>query len=185
MDLRIRFLQAAAALYASSEPATSAHLMLQSINLPLSTHDKSRSHRTNDQACPSCGTMLLFSSYQKTVTAVRQSRTASAKLNLQSTPNLDTKRPAVMKYTEIHCPACRRLTKHLLPAAAKGKATEDLPSRASNSDLVAAPNSNLASKRRAKIRKQGGLQALIANSTNQFNASTTNGLDLMDLMKQV
>ena len=46
-------------------------------------------------------------------------------------------------------------------------------------------STNNSSKKRAKTRKQGGLQALLEKSKENCNSSSGPGLDLMDLMRQI
>lgn len=45
------------------------------------------------------------------------------------------------------------------------------------------PSANLSSKKRAKARKQGGLQAMLEKAKQAEAHSSGFGLDLMDLMK--
>ena len=189
MDPRIQFLQSAAALYANTQAATSAHLSLQSTNILASTPDKSKSQSVIDHACLSCGTLFSSSTCHKRTTSSTKKYKILAKSQPRSVPQPGNSRSEVSKIIETQCLACRRVTKHPLPVASNKKrlnqkATENLRNRATLSDPVATLSSNLASKRRAKARKQGGLQALMANSKNKPNIPY-NGLDLMDLMKEV
>ncbi|MCJ1237149.1 Cullin-associated NEDD8-dissociated protein 1 [Varicellaria rhodocarpa] len=191
MDPRIQFLQSASALYASTQPATSAHLRLQSTNVSVlaPTHDRSKPQSVIDHACLSCGTLFSPRTCHKRVTSSTKRYKTLAKSQPRSAHMPDNTKPEVSKNIETQCLVCRRVTKHPLPVASNKKrpnqkATENPRNRAALPDLVATSSSNLASKRRAKARKQGGLQALMANSRKQPNMSS-NGLDLMDLMKEV
>ena len=185
MDSRIRFLQSASAFYQSTQPPTSAHLMLESSTIQTSsTNDRPKSRRMTDQACQSCGTMFLSRSDHKTGTMVKIPKKTTAKRQLQSTKSQYVTKPADVKEVGIQCLACRRWKKHPLCAVSKKKTDENTPKQATLSDSVTTPSSNQASKRRVKARKQNGLQALIANSRNQTNVASANDLDLMDLMEK-
>ncbi|KAI4165534.1 MAG: hypothetical protein LQ342_000946 [Letrouitia transgressa] len=195
IDARLRYLNAAAHLCASSAPETAAHLMQERFSI-AQFYDRTSKDLKLPNACQACGTIMIPGrSSRHTVSNIltppnKKSRQA------QSTP------PSDQKQMQIECLTCRRITKTPLQAPKL-----DPRSRTSSSKLDAStnpkmavsevsdpsspkqnlagrpPSANLASKKRAKARKLG-LQAVLEKSKSNEPDPGGFGFDLMDLMKE-
>lgn len=201
---RARYLDESAHLLASTSPAISRHLRSQlhkvatDYNLGLSDAQKSG-------ACGACGNLMIPGWTSRTYLD-----------NGRSIRNLKKKAPkqnekAGLKAVCNECLICNRVTRQPLPAPSKAPGKE--PANPISSKIAATASrksigtiipaepcvgpltspfnnassfTNASSKRRAKARKQSGLQALLAKKKEESlggGSSTGFGLDLMDFMK--
>ncbi|KAK5149316.1 hypothetical protein BJ546DRAFT_834404 [Cryomyces antarcticus] len=207
LSARLKYLHESAHLLATSSPAISASLESQYDKLVFENGlDVPESRRR--EVCASCGNIMAPESSSHVV----QEKPIPARIKRKggstgTSSALKHARPD--KIVVYQCNRCNSKTRF----AAKGPppvktasilvtrtpSAQHSPSPASAlpssetstpkppNDLQSATNGlNASSKKRAKARKQGGLQALLARSKNEGRAgppSSGFGLDLMDLMK--
>jgi len=145
----------------------------------MSNHDTTLSPRFYE--CDKCGTRTI----------IRPSRKTSIK-NQRMRPSLSTIHPKSQQSTpdSISTPSqTQELTAIRSRAPAEEIAHEPTPSSVVEPAISspAAQPPNTASKKRARARKQGGLQALLAQRKTEgtAQAGSVGGLDLMDFMKSV
>jgi ribonuclease MRP protein subunit SNM1 len=196
LSARLRYMSDAAHLLATIEPTTSAYLMSQCHDVmfdndlePTDTHKR--------QACGACGNIIVpgrSGTIRKEVAGL-VGKERPGRSNHRRT---DVKHQArAMVYT---CASCSRTTRfpltNSIPTAIRKKSKHDSRSASLQASLtssalhktqpsVEVPIStsvNASSKKRAKSRKQGGLQALLAKK-NESASTGGFGLDLFDLMK--
>lgn len=187
LEARIRFLNDSARLFQTLAPSTSAHLMLERNNI-VRENEKASSRLQLKDVCKACGTILIPD--------------MTSKIEIIG-PHVPKKRNASMTSASVNaekteCLVCRRVVRTRRPNA--NKAIKPLSSLglsrgpASNVDIqiryaktvIEKPASvNASSKKRARARKQGGLQALLERSKEKDVNSSSSGLDLMDFMKQM
>lgn len=197
VNARLNFLAASAHLYSSAAPATSAHLMLECKKVATG-NDMEMKETEPKPACNACGTILVSGWTSRTfIAGPRRSKKPRTK-----------RRKGVQgvasKLVISKCLVCRRSTKTQLTAATKSgvggtrnSGSRHLPSEASlpteatpkatdpaGQETHKPPSANLSSKKRAKARKQGGLQAMLEKSKTTETLSSGLGLELMDLMKK-
>lgn len=196
---RIQYLAASAQLYSQIAPETSAHLMLQCGSFAAS-HDIELKTSDLQKACSACGT-ILTSGWTSTSFVADNSR------NIRRRPNPRSKREGISgesnKYIITQCLVCMRSTssplehvsthfpsrEHDSLSQATILAATSPPSRATGQDYEAKQGpqvslpTNLASKKRAKARKQSGLHAMLQKSKSQNMGASSPALDLMDFMK--
>lgn len=204
---RLNFLAASAHLYSSTAPATSAHLMLECKRVAANSEIQMK-QTGSKPACDACGTDLISGWTSRTFIA---SPRRSKKTKPKSKKAVQTTQRAGSKLVISKCLVCRRSTKTQLmtttrltatrPAVggAKVSGSVPLPSTASlptepnpkTADLdrqelhnLPLPSANLNSKKRAKARKQGGLQAMLEKSKTIETHSSGFGLELTDLLKK-
>ncbi|KAL8809891.1 MAG: hypothetical protein Q9200_003029 [Gallowayella weberi] len=188
LEARITFLETSARLLQKTAPSTSAHLMLER-NIVANEHDRKVDKSQLKDNCRACGTISVPGVTSKTeVTKVF----SNSKQKKRAGFNEDADE------LEIHeCLACYRVvtspSSKVLQNGFKnqGKPTglverSKIGGAGSKSDIMQTEKStpaNASSKRRAKARKQGGLQAMLEKSKGANSQSTGTGLDLMDFMK--
>ena len=190
MDVAARF-------YSFTAPATSAHLMLQR-NLEVASDPKSSRKGKSGGSCEGCGTILVPGWTSRTSIT---SKTAPERPTSTDKAKKRRRRPVggLNKTVRIDCLICHRFGEVTLPPLSRSKAIGDtmaksqtIPSMTANT-TAASPvpkespklaTSNASSKQRAKARKQGGLQAMLAKSKSSASPASGFGLDLSDLMKQ-
>lgn len=200
-EAKLRFLEASARHYASSAPETSAHLMAQR-NIEAADNGLSPSRKQFNGSCKGCGSILLPGWTSRT-SIVRKG--GKVKVGAKKKPRSNASDLA--RYLRVDCLICYRYeerplkglkpkSKHPLQISSEqaliGSEPQETSTRiydasTSSTDQVKAskplaPNTN--SKKRAKARKQGGLQAMLEKSKASTGPSSGFGLDLMDLMKQ-
>lgn len=185
----MRFLSEAAEWFQSSSPSTSAHLLnAHTRNLheelkPLSIHQK-KHHCT-------CGTMRHSNSTR--VTRVQSKKSGKLQTNsgtavvykclpckqrtvLPRKKSLRTSKPS---YTlPVHTTESLSAPTTTAPSPAPSTPAETSAPESSSANSILKTADNASSKKRAKSRKQGGLQALLA-SKQKSQAS----LDLFDFLQ--
>ena len=199
VDTRLRFLTSAALLYAPSVAATSAHLMLQGVQVADENGRPFDIEGSKDVFCRVCGT--ISSGAETSLASEKRGQSLDA-VQTESTK----KATASPLDFEPRCSACHHFLRQ--PVAAKktgsgpGSWKQQSLARAGKSDhsldvfdnvnaktlkpskvVHANVSANASSKQRAKARKQGGLQAMVDQSRKRLEPDASSGLDLMDFMK--
>lgn len=201
---RARYLDESAHLLASTSPAISRHLRSQ-LHKVATDYNLSLSDAQKNGACGACGNLMIPGWTSRTyLDNERPTRNLKRKATKQ-----DDK--AGLKAVCNECLICNRVTRLPLPAPIRALSKEPAnppcskitPTTSKNpigTNIPAEPGAgppaspfnnassftNASSKRRAKARKQSGLQALLAKKKEESlggGSSTGFGLDLMDFMK--
>lgn len=183
LSARLRYLNDTAHLLAATAPETSRYLMSQHNSL-LFDSNVELPEAQNDNACGACGSIMILG-----WNGSLEFKQLGRKNIGVSTPR---RRNAV--YT---CDSCGRKTRRYMPeprqkVSSESKSAEATPVSATSSSgppqkekapALAQPASS-NSKKRAKTRKQGSLQAILDKQKASQGASGSGfGLDLMDFMK--
>lgn len=211
-EARLRFLEASARHYVALEPATSAHLMAQRANEASGSGITSNDKHPKD-VCKACGSISIpgttsGTSIVRNGTERKRSKVRSKKnVKNNSDSKMQRRDFGLPKYLRIDCLICYRyeIRPLLGPKAQNSKPTKNqhkpggivstpriLPAQgdlrtmspASQTEPPNPPAANTGSKKRAKARKQGGLQAMLEKSKASTSSSSGFGLELLDLMKQ-
>ncbi|TVY49943.1 hypothetical protein LOCC1_G000472 [Lachnellula occidentalis] len=186
VSARLRYLNDSAHLLAATAPETSRHLMSRHDSL-LFDSNLNPPNTQKRKACGACGTIMILG--WNGVLEIEQ----PGRKNKRRQGKVSNPQRAVV-YT---CNCCGSKTRNSFPtppqkykpgtkssktvpisatASSRTPQTKDTPS------LGQSLNSN--SKKRAKSRKQGSLQAILAKQKAAEGASASGfGLDLMDFMK--
>ncbi|KAL8782399.1 MAG: hypothetical protein Q9213_005402 [Squamulea squamosa] len=191
IDARLRFLDKSARLLNGTVPATSAHLMLER-NIVAEEHGKALNKSQTKDVCKVCGTISMsdvMSGSDLAYPHVASFRKEKGGL----TPDAMT----LGAQTKMECLTCGRVIVKSSPKL-RCYSPGNIVDSATNAEplenamvletTLDAGNSvtpkNLSSKRRAKTRKQSGLQAMLEKAKGTNTQSTDTGLNLMDLIKQ-
>ncbi|KAL4863986.1 hypothetical protein BDV12DRAFT_20366 [Aspergillus spectabilis] len=175
---RLNFLKDSAGALSSTSPSTAAFLMSVHYGIFLEEH-KPPNHRLHDSFCGACGSPRK-SEWTKTASIKKKSQKRATSSFAEGA-------------TVYKCMRCRRRT--VTPSRVPSRAvsatvpivqsqtsaaitTTSLPGQISASKAA----DNASSKKRAKARKQGGLQALMAAKQTQTEPSQS--LDLFDFLQQ-
>ncbi|PMD35334.1 hypothetical protein L207DRAFT_436121 [Hyaloscypha variabilis F] len=161
LSARLRFLNDSAHLLVTAAPSTSRHLRSR-CNALMSENELAPSETNKRDACGGCGTIAILG-WEGTMHTESQS-SQQKKIRLNGQPAKQTK---TMVY---QCKTCGRKTR--LPLGTPSSATRRKPI-----------SSEPRFKKRAKARKRGGLEALLA-ARKPDSAASGFGLDLMDFMKK-
>ncbi|KAL4819672.1 hypothetical protein BDW67DRAFT_134338 [Aspergillus spinulosporus] len=174
---RLNFLKDSANFLSSKSPSTAAYLM-SSHNAIFYEDHRPLNQRLHDMFCGACG------SPRKS----EHTKVASVKKNSlkRVSPSL-AKGQTADGVTIFKCLRCRRRT--VTPARISSKSaplvapTVDSSAAKTQPAQVSASKTaeNASSKKRAKARKQGGLQALLA--TKQSQSGQSKSLDLFDFLQ--
>lgn len=179
---RLRYLNDSAHLLATIAPSTSRHLQSRCDALISEKElDSSDAHRQN--ACAACGTIMILGWEGTMQTKPRPSRRRKAQHDGQA-----------VKHTKAliyECKTCYQKTRFPFsgpPQVTRDKATSYDSRALSTSELLIKPSpvslaTKSSGKKRAKARKRGGLEALLAAKGTNREVSGF-GLDLMDFMKK-
>ncbi len=192
LDARLRFLDRSARLLDGVAPATSAHLMLER-NTVAEEHGRALNKSLTKNVCMICGTVSIGDVASRPEVNYPDV-TGSEENNKAFTPE----HVSLGKQTKMECYTCRRVTvKSILPsqwhnpedvrttARMAGSLRDTVPMK-SKSDAVYIEKTtpaNMSSKRRAKARKQAGLQAMLEKAKGTDSQPSGFGLNLMDLIK--
>ncbi|KAL4882601.1 hypothetical protein BJY04DRAFT_37417 [Aspergillus karnatakaensis] len=174
---RLNFLKVSASALSSSSPSTAAFL-ISAHNSILLEEQKPPNQRLHDSFCGACG-----SPRQSEWTKTTSIKTKSQKRATSSFAD----------GASVHkCMRCRRRTFTPGRISSRAISTAVPIARSQTSTATATPvldqkpaskaTDNASSKKRAKARKQGGLQALLAAKQSQPKASQS--LDLFDFLQQ-
>ena len=196
---RIKYLAASAQLFTQIAPETSAHLMLECGSVAAS-NDMALKMPDLQKACSVCGTILTSgwtsrSSVTNNIRNVRHRhplRSERKGLYDERINVVVTQCLVCMKSTSSpleHVPAHFLSRKQIsMSQAATSEAASSLsrvirqPTGAKREAHIPLP-ANLASKNRARARKQSGLHAMLHKSRSQTTGAASPALDLMDFMK--
>ncbi|KAL8943918.1 MAG: hypothetical protein Q9211_000802 [Gyalolechia sp. 1 TL-2023] len=191
LDARIRFLETSAYILHDIVPETSAHLMQQR-KVVAEEFDRSLSKAQLKDICTACGMISVLHSNSRVLPAASSGR---KRRRVAREPE------ALEEQSRIECLSCRRVAvtpmqqsqgntrvvaKHAPLATPSSIALSGtVPASDSRSEETEKhASANASSKKRAKARKQGGLQALLEKSKATDSTSRGLGLDLMDFMKK-
>ncbi|KAF2804918.1 uncharacterized protein BDZ99DRAFT_145769 [Mytilinidion resinicola] len=197
LQSRLQYLKDAAHLLHAQSPTAAAVLgaqydkLLVDRNLDLEASQKEwDSHRRD--ICGACGNLLIPGRSCQVSQESHSSKSSKAPKSKRRTGDVEK----AMVYTCSRCDAktvqpLQRPPKLLGRQAGISKSQNQTNSNPrataiSSDDTSTAPKSaNASSKKRAKARKQGGLQALLDKSKSDTSKSRQGefGLDLMDFMK--
>ena len=205
LNARLKFLDASAHHYSTLAPATSAHLMLERVAVAAGNENTPLKPVTSNTACAACGTIRIPGwTSRTTIVDPTKPRNVSSKFKKHRRTNRRANTSAE-KQVVVECRACRRKSVTPLQASQRPRINRK---RSSNTEATFGARSaepvslsaksvansaqasetpmsaNNSSKKRAKTRKQGGLQAMLEKSKG-VEGSSGFGLNLMDLMKQV
>jgi ribonuclease MRP protein subunit SNM1 len=179
---RLNFLNDSAHLLAITAPAVSRHVM-STYNAFLSENNLEPAESHRRETCGACGTTMILGQGAE----LERNR----QLERRGKGRYDTTRS---KFIIYHCKSCNKRNQHRIPTSLPRHKprTETVsalaPVASTSSQLlsnsVAPEGSNNSSKKRAKTRKQGGLQALLAKQKASQSISSGFGLDLSDFMKK-
>lgn len=205
LSVRLNFLDASAHHYSTLAPATSAHLMLERMTVGAGNENIPLKPAKSNTVCDACGTIRIPGwTSRTTIVDPAKPQNASSKTEKRRRTNKRANTPAE-KQVVVECLACWRKTATPLQtsqgyridwkrssnagATSGAQSAEPVPLSATNvantAQVSETPfSANSSSKKRAKTRKQGGLQAMLEKS-KRAGSSSGFGLDLMDLMKQV
>lgn len=196
LDARIHFLDNSARLLQGVAPSTSAHLMHER-DAVAEEHGKNLSKTQLKDICRACGTILV-----PDVTLKADVIEPCNKRSRKKRKTDRTLQEPRSKQTRTECLCCRRVTLSPLQrtrqqesgkgdwGAAPAKKPQfamvgsELPTSSAKMQPAKPESANASSKKRAKARKQGGLQALLEKSKGLQSRSAGPGLDLMDFMKE-
>lgn len=197
---RLNFLATSAYFYSTTAPSTSAHLMQERNHIALN-HNITLKQTDPQRACKACGTIQITGQNSKTtILSSQPPKNPHPKSTKDTTPTNPEKKKQVIS----QCLVCRRLT-NLTPKYLSNPSVhhnkKDTQSQARSSLITQSLRSevrgkevpvqqgqprgseNSNSKKRAKARKQSGLQAMLDKSKMSQIRSLEPGLDLMDFMK--
>lgn len=194
LSAQLKYLTDAAHLMAFTAPGCSSHLMSRG-NLLMFSNDIDQSDTHRRHVCGGCGS-IMTPGWTSTVNNEVKRQPRSQKTNKRKAGAITQ---AIERSIVYACDRCKRETRHIInttalprinprraeqPRLAPGEGPERLSSNPqSQVGTPTMPSANASSKKRAKSRKQGGLQALLAKN-KEASQSTGGGfgLGLLDLM---
>jgi RNase P subunit RPR2 len=206
---RARYLDESAHLLARTSPAISRQLRSQMHTL-ATDYNIDLPNTQKREACGACGNIMIPGQTSRTYLDNKRSK-RSSKRHTSRRPSTGNPSPqkqieeAAVKAMCYECLICNRVTRQVVPAPSKASRKEqeqippskgaDVNSRKPDGTHIptdsglgspASSITNASSRRRAKTRKESGLQALLAKRKEESRGggfATGFGLDLMDLMK--
>ncbi|PLB47543.1 hypothetical protein P170DRAFT_359399 [Aspergillus steynii IBT 23096] len=192
---RLNFLKESASTLSTISPSTAAHLMMVHNHI-FRDECKPLNQRQQETSCGACGSIRT----PETTKTTRIQKKKSLK-RASAAKGIDAHGATVYKCLRCHRrtvkPSRMEATRPPVPSRvnAATKSSLDSPQAASTGDSsskqvteaaeVAQPGKaadNASSKKRAKARKQGGLQALLASK--QKSQASSSSLDLFDFLQQ-
>ncbi|MCJ1433448.1 hypothetical protein MMC27_002809 [Xylographa pallens] len=187
MDARTRFLVSAAHTYASTAPATAAHLGVYCNELFV-TVEAGKHAQQMKGACLSCGSILI-PGLSSRITVIRpkaeipRHELISPAMSTSRKERNDSRSGKLPKLLRNECTKCGRYTETVLPKLEHTKASVK---RKGNPAAIQVPGSRgttsiIAGDKRPRSRRKGGLKALLAEAKETAIPPTS--LDLMDFMK--
>ena len=198
-EARLKFLEAAAVRYALETPQTSAHLMRERRSL-IDDLEKPLKEKTPISECKACGSILIPGWNKRARQALKKSQKSVALPGQESIWTSKQGSPLDGSQVALDCPACFRSTRILVrqpphtkasraqgqhrssSRAAPSTSGKELSSAQGPGVSQATASSNATSKKRAKARKQSGLQVMLEKARGPIDQSSGLGLELMDLM---
>lgn len=186
LSARLKYLDEAAHLLAPTASETSKHIMLKYNSLLFDATDPHKPIK-NGKACGGCGTIMILG-WEATMEPSNHRRRKKGKSDGNAPRS---------KSISFKCQSCHRTTRHpILTIQQRHKPTSKSSNLSNFSTTVSSstlqskthpsaadtPSASSNSKKRAKSRKQGGLQALLAKQKTSQEASSRFGLNLQDFM---
>lgn len=183
---QLNFLKDSASSLSSSSPSTAAHL-LAGHNHILHNDFKSLNQRHQEYCCGACGT----------IRSPETSKTIQIKKKKSKRTGVSTDGTTIYKCLRCHRRTVKPVRKEpvrskVLPKPTTTTVEASVSTTASSTDKTVSEQSassepanktaeNASSKKRAKARKQGGLQAMLASKQQSQSASSS--LDLFDFLQ--
>lgn len=200
LSTQLNFLSDAAHLLAVDAPACSSHIMSSRDTIMFANDmELSESHRRH--VCGGCGAIKVPAWTVEVAKETSEGRRKKrmTKGQLKKLKERAIKSTAQGAMVDI-CKRCDRKTRQSIlkpvphrnthrqapasrPSILNTSALPPASSTLTSSTSAPAASTNASSKKRAKSRKQGGLQALLAKNKETSQGSRGFGLDLMDLMR--
>jgi hypothetical protein len=194
--LHLNFLKNSASLLSSRSSSTAAYLM-NTHNRLLYEEFKSLKPRQHETSCAACGsprnpdhTTVIRVKQRRSNRSGQTSRDGGATVYkclrchkrwvrpLQSRNPLQTKSISITNPIPFNSSTSPAMSSPAPPS----QAALDAPAATGVSDPKAT-SENASSKKRAKARKQGGLQALLASKQRSQTSATGSSLDLLDFLQ--
>lgn len=182
---QLNFLKDTASSLSSSSPSTAAHL-LAGHNHILHNDFKSLNQRHQEYCCGACGT----------IRSPETSKTIQIKKKKSKRTGVSTDGATIYKCLRCHRRTVKPVRKEPVRSKVPPKpmtttvepsvsttapSADKTVSEQSASEPASKTAENASSKKRAKARKQGGLQALLASKQQSQSASSS--LDLFDFLQ--
>lgn len=204
IQARLKFLDAAAHLYSSTAPATSAQLMRERQDFVADNDIKLREAEVRD-SCQACGTISIPGSTSLNSIVFGPIKSSKSRSQHRKRGGNDQGGGEAHKIVIRKCLACHRSTR--IPMLLPSKLSDRNEGRQSNAQGALQPDflpgkkeklavgpledeaphqpssANSSRKKRAKARKPGGLQAILDKHKATQRQSSGFYLDLMDIMK--
>ncbi|OBT65629.1 hypothetical protein VE03_05574 [Pseudogymnoascus sp. 23342-1-I1] len=195
LSAQLKYLTDAAHLMAFTAPGCSSHLMSRG-NLLMFSNDIDQSDTHRRHVCGGCGN-IMTPGWTGTVKNEVRRQPRSRQANKRKASAITQAAERSMVYT---CDRCKRETRHVitttaLPRVNPQRTAQSRPASGEEPELLSStpqsqsqatptvPSANASSRKRAKSRKQGGLQALLAKNKEASQSSNGGfGLDLLDFM---
>lgn len=187
---QLNFLRDSASSLSSLSPSTAAHLL--SVHNRIVHNDlRPLNQRQQEFSCSSCGTIRKPETSRKFQVKKKKSKRASSSSDGATIYKCLCCRRRAVKPNRKELVRTKLPSRTTSPApeastATTGPSTEKTVSQKPNPEPVEASKAKTAenanSKKRAKARKQGGLQALLASK--QQSQPATSSLDLFDFLQQ-
>lgn len=199
ISARLKYLNNSAHRFAITAPGTSAYLMSR-CNSIMFDHALEQTEAQQRRICGACGNIMILG-----LTGTRQLETLKSRKRRSNSLKVQKPTSQPAKVTVYTCELCSRQTRQHINSNYRGtpktiihgshfqEAIQNSPSTLSSSANTESPDNkstttsaNATSKRRAKVRKQGGLQALLAKNRDIDGRGNSGGfgLDILDLMKK-
>jgi ribonuclease MRP protein subunit SNM1 len=199
VSARLKYLNDSAHVLATASPRTSAYLMSQ-CNSIMFDNELDQSETQRRQVCGACGNIMVLG-----WTGTRQLQTTRTSRGKRSAKTyVEVAMGASTKVIIYSCELCGKhsrqninnsLPRHsktfnhqssLKPLHTPSRVPPNQSEAPSSSTTPSSTLANANSRKRAKVRKQGGLQALLSKSreTSSRGSAGGFGLDLLDLMKK-
>lgn len=195
-SLRLQFLQNAASLLCSGSISTASHLMMQHNDI-LHEDSKSIKLRQHESWCNACGaprrprfTKIVRPKYRSGKGKIRPASVASREAIvyrcLRCSSRTVQRRPSQPRPLQKAGGTSTTIIQagESSELLATGQPTVSLTSRPAAESSIKSPTENASSKKRAKARKQGGLQALLASKRSGDSMPSSSSLDLFDFLQQ-
>ncbi|GAD99032.1 conserved hypothetical protein [Paecilomyces variotii No. 5] len=200
---QLNFLRDSAQFLSSQSPSTSAHLLAVH-NRVLYEQSRPLNHRQHETFCGACGSLRTPETTKRIEIKEKSVRSKAKKSNVaKPAASHDASQGAVVyKCLRCHKRAVQPIRKQAArrniqsvplttsqpavssTASSTNKTTpQEATEAVTGSDSSRTTSENASSKKRAKARKQGGLQALLA-SKQRSQGQTSSSLDLFDFLQQ-
>ncbi|PYI36798.1 hypothetical protein BP00DRAFT_3747 [Aspergillus indologenus CBS 114.80] len=186
---RLEYLKSSASFLEAASPSTAAHLMSVHNNI-IRDEFKPLNQRHQEFACGACGSLRNSKSTRTIQVSKRRKKLAGlsaegATVLICRRCRRRTVKPSRKESIRSNAPVVPVTTVLNAVATQSSTSTRPLPGQPvpapADQDKAVKSAENASSKKRAKSRKQGGLQALMASKQQSRPASS---LDLFDFLQQ-